>query len=288
MSRYQIKKELGSGSFGTTYLARDIIDKKDVAFKVLDINKLQAKGISIDIIKNEVTAFAAIAKNPCVKNIACYYDAFETVINGNNLLCIVSEYIEGTDLVKYMEDNGVVDKNELWPIFNQLLIGLKFIHNKGYAHRDIKPDNILITPDKTIKYIDFGLACSVDCNGQRGTLMYMPPEVVTYRNEDSLKGAQAQDIWALGVTMFQLANGINDLPFHYEDDGGNVLPDDAIMRQISYAPEIDSNYKLDDGRTNKYIMSLLFNNWKNRPNIMKAFLTFVGDVYTTDFFYGNN
>jgi len=75
--------------------------------------------------------------------------------------------------------------NILWPLFLQLLLGLNFIHNKGYSHRDIKPNNILITKDYTIKYIDFGIACLAECRvsectnicgGINGTLNYMPPE----------------------------------------------------------------------------------------------------------------
>lgn len=313
-SRFKIMKVLGEGGTSMTFLAYDDKLKKEVAFKLVSSYQLAAEPINnelplyatgkkiikprpvissnIDtIIPNrpafkrnvdintvmEVKALIAIAKDPCMINLACYYDAFTLKSNGPDRVCIISEYIEGQNLRSFMRNIGITNPDILWPIIYQMLNGLKFIHEKGFAHRDIKPENIMITPDRIIKYIDFGFACNFNCNGQRGTFPYFSPEMLSSKNEESLKGAQAQDIWGLGVTMFELANGSENFPFLSMYNEKEPLYD--LFLPIYFAPSKKSNYTLDDGRTNRFIDSLLINDWTKRPTSSVAFNDFVKNVY---------
>jgi serine/threonine protein kinase len=103
----------------------------------------------------------------CPEYLACYYESFIGRLNGIETIFIVSGFIEGGSLTDFIKRyGGNVPVNFLWPVMLQLILGLKYIHSKNYSRRDIKPDNILITRDYTIKYIDFGLACLSKCREQ--------------------------------------------------------------------------------------------------------------------------
>ena len=152
----------------------------------------------------------------------------------------------------------------------QLLVGLRFIHENGYAHRDIKPENIIVTEGLELKYIDLGLACADSVwvkvwgcdNWKHGTLLYMPPEFYKGTATNSFLGAKAHDVWSLTVVLFELANGSFVLPFDYIG-----LPRNTIEYNISIAPTRRSNYLLDQGEVNKFIDGALVNNWETRPPV---------------------
>ena len=153
-----------------------------------------------------------------------------------------------TDFIKY--GKGKYHTGILWPIFTQLILGLKEIHDQDIGHRDIKPDNIMVTPDYKVKFLDFGLACSdvYSCKGKHGTPFYQPPEVLNKIHEESLSGAKLHDIWSLSLVLYNLAN--DKLPFIENDF-------DIDMNQLVYIvsdiDEIESHYEVDDGRTNTFL-----------------------------------
>ena len=278
INNYQIGHELGRGTFGVTYYGYDTANNREVAIKTIDINKSMQMGADINSINEEINTLKEISGGDCSKYVACFYESFRDVLNGVDTVFIVSEYINGGSLTDFIKNNnGIIPPTALWSLYLQLILGLKFIHDRGYAHRDIKPDNILITEDYTIKYIDFGLAClqrckitacTNTCRGSPGTLLYMPPEFFNGTREESLDGSKAHDLWSLGVVMFELAHGINMYPFDIlTPDKSSLLPNDQLISNIASAPQYSSNYILDDGRTNNFLTDILINNWRLRPTV---------------------
>lgn len=273
---YQLLQELGRGTFGVTYLGYDTVNQRNVAVKTIDVNRSRELGADIGAINEEIETLKDISGTNCSRYMACYYESFQDNWNGVPTVFIISEYINGGSLTDFIQQgNGAIPPTVLWSLFLQLILGLQFIHDRGYAHRDIKPDNILITENYTIKYIDFGLACleacrayscTNTCRGTPGTLIYMPPEFFNGTRQDSLIGSQAHDMWSLAVVIYQLANGINAFPFEvFTPDGRGLLSDQELTAHIAQAPEYSSDYKLDDGRTNLFVITLLVNDWQQRP-----------------------
>lgn len=273
-NKYILKKILGKGTYGTTYLGEDD-SGKNVAIKVVSIDSLNSKqDVIINAVIGEIHVFREISKNINGGYVAKYIDSFFIKDDLGTEICIVSEYIEGETLMDFFEQNaGTLSPEDAHHITIELLKGLNEIHFLGYAHRDIKPDNIMITKDKKIKYIDFGFACiktcetnncNNECKGRVGGPYYRPPEFFNGQHEESLFASQKHDVWSLGIVLFEMANGWESFPFDdtYYLKYNNII---YLFRSIANAPITKSNYTLDNGELNMIVDSLLINDWKNRP-----------------------
>ncbi len=292
VQNYRIENELGRGTFGVTFKGIRISDGKEVAVKTIDINKSTQLGASARAINDEIDTLKELASG-CPRFIACYYDSFTNNFNGVETVFIISELIKGGSLTKFIQEYGsTMSPNFLWPIMMQLILGLKYIHDNGFANRDIKPDNVLMTENLEIKYIDMGLFCTAQCRvydctntckNAAGTLFYMGPEFFNGTRVDSLAGSQSHDIWSLTMVMFELANGLYKYPFQVLNSNNQPLPNEQIMANIAAAPQIGSNYQNDDGRTNMFLDSLLEPDWRLRPTINDVLLDMVQDVLSRVF-----
>jgi len=213
-ANYKIKKRIGSGGMSTVYLAHDIRLDRDVAVKVLKIDPrlgLNEAGKREIILRFQQEAKAAARLNH--PNIVSIHQ----VGRQGDQYYIVMEYLDGSSLGQRMKsgERNAVETILKW--MDQICDGLHFAHEHGVIHRDIKPDNLILLKNGTIKVTDFGIARleqseMVKTKDQTfmGTIYYCSPEQLKeFKNID-----RRTDIFSMGVVFYQLLTG--RLPFHEE------------------------------------------------------------------------
>lgn len=208
IGKYEIQAELGQGGFGRVYRAFDPTVGRPVAIKVLTTEG--NKGL-LSRFRNEATA----AGNLRHKNIVTIYEFGE--YNGRPFL--VMELLEGEDLLQVISSGRQLTLLQKMHIMAQVADGLHCAHASGVIHRDVKPANIRLLPDGTVKIMDFGIArLTRERDATRltqrgdlvGTILYMSPEQFSGAEADALC-----DIFAYGVTYYELMTGKH--PFRSAD-----------------------------------------------------------------------
>ncbi len=195
--RYEILDKIGAGGMSDVYKAKDHILGREVAVKVLK------QEFAEDV--NFVTKFhseaqsAAGLEDPNIVNI---YD----VGSDNGTYYIVMEYIEGITLKTYIEKKGQLNFKEAISIAIQVGRGIEAAHNKGIIHRDIKPQNIMISTEGKVKVTDFGIARASTSNtihaDVMGSVHYASPEQARNGHVDG-----KSDIYSLGIVMYEMVTG---------------------------------------------------------------------------------
>ena len=196
--RYRISARIGHGGMAEVYEGHDIINKKMVAIKLIREDVMN-NPVNLARFQNE----ASIAASLNHENIVQVYN--HGTING--IPYIANEYIKGQTLKEVLDFRSSLPMGEAIDIMMQLAAALNYAHKHGIVHRDVKPDNIYLMGDGTIKLGDFGIAQS-DTNFSSpnneivGSVYYLAPEITTG------KAATPQsDIYAAGVTFFELITG---------------------------------------------------------------------------------
>lgn len=203
--RYEIKEVIGVGGMAYVYKAYDSIDDRTVAVKILRDEYLANEEFTRRF-KNESKAIA-ILSHP---NIVKVYD----VSFGERLQYIVMEYIDGITLKEYIEQQQDIKWKEAVHFIVQILRALQHAHDKGIVHRDIKPQNIMLLPDGTIKVTDFGIArfsrneirATSATDKAIGSVHYISPEQARGDITD-----EKADIYSTGVMLYEMLTG--RLPF---------------------------------------------------------------------------
>ena len=199
VGRYEITGELGRGAMGVVYKAMDPTIGRVVALKTmrLDVHGLDAQEM-VRRFQNEARA-SGVLNHP---NIVTIYDAGER----DGIFYIAMEFIEGTTLHELLAEKRVLPTEEVLQLARQICRGLDYAHSNGIIHRDVKPANIMITANGTVKIMDFGIAKSggqVTNTGQvLGTPNYMAPEQVKGRPLDG-----RSDLFSLGVILYEMLTG---------------------------------------------------------------------------------
>ena len=203
LGKYKIIRLLGEGGMSRVFEAEHTFLKKRVAVKVLN-NELASKSVFRERFKNEALIMAKL-DHP---NIAGIIDFEED----DDSLAIIMEYVEGLTLSEHVQQQGGLKVQEAVEVQKILLRTFAYAHHRGIIHRDVKPSNIIIEPDKgnLLKVLDFGIAKFIhgDANltgtgMQMGTPMYMSPEQV----RDSKHIDHRSDIYSLGVLFYFLLTG---------------------------------------------------------------------------------
>ncbi|WP_340085225.1 Stk1 family PASTA domain-containing Ser/Thr kinase [Siminovitchia sp. FSL H7-0308] len=204
--RYKIIKVIGGGGMANVYLAHDMILDRDVAVKVLRLDFADEDEF-IRRFQREAQSATSLAHS----NIVNIYDVGEE----GNIYYIVMEYVDGMTLKQYIQQNHPISVEKTLDIMQQLTSGLSHAHYNHIIHRDIKPQNILIDHEGTVKITDFGIAMALSAtsithtNAVLGSVHYLSPE--------QARGGMAtkkSDIYSLGIVMFELLTG--RLPFFGE------------------------------------------------------------------------
>src|SRR5690242_11900987 len=176
--RYELKEVLGKGGMGVVYRAKDTLMDREVALKtILDIDN----PLTLDLIYKECGILAAMV-HPNIINV---YDVGEFDDNGVKTRFLVMRLLPGATLDKVIrEPNQRATVENLIEILNQACRGLQAAHGMGLVHRDVKPSNIFVMEDNSVKIIDFGVARAssmASMTGLKGTLAYMAPEQLNYK-----------------------------------------------------------------------------------------------------------
>lgn len=210
--RYRINARIGHGGMAEVYEATDIINKKVVAIKLIREDVMK-NPINLKRFENEITIAASLSH----PNIVKVYN--RGTIEGRPY--IANEFIKGTNLKEMLDHNGSLSIEQAVNCMIQLTSALFYAHQHGIIHRDIKPQNIYIMPDDTIKLGDFGIsqAQGIDDGLTKaseivGSVHYLAPEI------SQGKPASIQsDIYSAGVTFYELLTA--HVPFD-KDNAVNV------------------------------------------------------------------
>jgi tRNA A-37 threonylcarbamoyl transferase component Bud32 len=210
-TNYKIKGKIGEGGMATVYLAYDVALDRDVAIKVLRIDprrKLGAEAKNEILLRFQQEAQAAARLNH--PNIVSIFH----VGKRRNQHFIVMEYLKGQSFAQLLKSGKALPLPLLLKKMTQVCSGLDFAHQTGVIHRDIKPDNIILLDDGTVKVTDFGIARIEDSELVKtkdetfmGTIYYCSPE----QFKEFSKVDNRSDIFSLGVVLYQLIT--RRLPF---------------------------------------------------------------------------
>ncbi|MGH9570360.1 MAG: protein kinase domain-containing protein, partial [Candidatus Angelobacter sp.] len=199
VGRYEITGELGRGAMGVVYKAKDPTIGRTVALKTmrLDVHGLESAEM-VRRFQNEARAAGLLSHS----NIVTIFDAGEQ----DGIFYIAMEFIQGTTLHELLTEQRILASDEVVQYSRQICRGLDYAHSHGIVHRDVKPANIMITANGTVKIMDFGIAKaggSMTSTGQvLGTPNYMAPEQVKGRPLDG-----RSDLFSFGVILYEMLTG---------------------------------------------------------------------------------
>ena len=253
LNEYQIESVLGKpGGFGITYLATDTHLRQSVAIKeYLPSDFAIREGISTVYVRSssyeesfqwglkcfiEEARVLARFNHPSIVRVLRFFEA-------NGTAYMVMEYQKGSSLTDYLRQRRILTEEELLTIVLPLLEGLKEIHNAGFLHRDIKPNNIYIRSDNTPVLLDFGSARYAVGQKSRSVTSIVTPgyaPLEQYDNEIKLQGPWT-DIYALGAVMYCAISG---------------EPPPAATRRVMKDPMIPA-LKIGEGKYNKNLLQAI-------------------------------
>ncbi len=223
--RYRIKSLVGSGGMSRVFLADDLVRNRELAIKMLR-QEIAEDEDSVERFIRESKAVSMLSH----PNIVSVFD----VSVSSDEKYIVLEYAEGITLKEYLKANGPLTAEEAIRISVQILSGLQHAHSRGIIHRDIKPQNIIIAPDGSIKLTDFGIAKIHNSDTISkpdkaiGSVHYISPEQASGTPVNA-----SSDLYSVGIILYEMIT--NHLPF----DAENAVA--VACMQISTPPVHPSN-----------------------------------------------
>ena len=241
MENYIILEMIGEGAFGKVYKGQRKCTNQIVAIK--KIIKKGKKEKELKNLRQEIDILHRLYH----ENIIQCLDSFET----NTEFCLVTELATG-QLYEIVQEDKKLPENEIKNIALQLTSALFYLHSNNIIHRDIKPQNVLISASGIIKICDFGFARAIDnktmITSIKGTPLYMAPELLKEYPYN-----KKADLWSLGVILYELYVG--QPPFY--TNSFNVLMNKIMKEDIRYPESMSSDFK-------DFLRGLLVKNPKDR------------------------
>ncbi len=249
MGRYEIVSKLGSGGMAVVYKALDTVLNRRVTVKILQ-EQFSSNQQFVIRFRKEAQAVAALSSHPNIVNV------YDVGCSEEGEHYLIMEYVEGKTLKEVIKKKGSLTVKESLDYTNQILAGLSHAHSYGVIHRDIKPQNIMITTGNQVKIMDFGLALNLSDSTMTydssvfGSVYYIAPEIAQKGTGDA-----RADIYSTGIVLYEMLTG--ELPFngdspitialqHVEGEFDSV---DDIDDEIPYevARVVDKAMSVDPG-----------------------------------------
>lgn len=205
INQYLCLKKLGVGATSKVYLAHDTENNSYFAMKMFKISDLSKTGPGLQTLEREIRNMKAVQH----KNIIQMKEALHAKNDG--LACIVMDWANCGSLEQMINRHFQFDEDSLAYIFSQVVSGLSYLHSCGIVHQDIKPSNLLLFDDSTVKISDFGIGHRFQsADTVVGTPAYQAPEVFgndedeeeLFDDDEPLDPCK-EDVWSLGVSLFQ-------------------------------------------------------------------------------------
>ncbi|KAK4699362.1 ser/thr/tyr protein kinase RAD53, partial [Phenoliferia sp. Uapishka_3] len=235
--KYDVREQIGKGSFATVRKGIRRSDGKMMAIKIIMKARFSANLKTMEMIGREVEIMKALDHKYCVR----YIDYFED----EQRMWLVMEYVDGGDLLDYVMKRSGLSESETREIALMVCEAVAYLHSKGIAHRDIKPENLLLTRGARpiAKVTDFGLAKMVDTNTMLrtacGTPSYLAPEVIL-KEAHAGYGTQV-DSWSIGVVLYSCMT--NATPF--DESESTPLPQRMQERYVDFS-NLNMDYGISD------------------------------------------
>lgn len=207
-NRYQLLQTLGSGGMAVVYRAKDLNLERFVSVKILRPDFSKDEGF-----RKRFHQEAKSAANLSHPNIVTVHDFG---LDGDRLF-IIMEYVPGTNLKTIIREREFLPFEEALELMIQASAGIGYAHRAGLVHCDIKPHNMLVTPDGRLKVTDFGIARAVSSikPDEKNSVIWGSPQYLSPEQASGEPPSPASDVYSLGVVFYELITG--RLPFYSKD-----------------------------------------------------------------------
>lgn len=250
VNRYEILEKIGDGGMALVYSAKDHLLNRTVGVKILR-SQFADDVQFVERFRREARSAASLSH----ANIVNIYDVGET----DEVHFIVMEFVQGDNLHDLIKQNRRFSQEFIINVGKQIAMGLAHAHYHGIIHRDIKPHNILITPEGRVKVTDFGIAQAMSATNLTqtgmvlGSVHYFSPEQATGTNVQA-----ASDLYSLGIVLYEMITGRR--PFYGDS------PIAIALKQVQETPTPLKQYVTElDGELEYLVLSLLTKDPKDRP-----------------------